>query len=271
MRKINIYPCPHPTDGVRPRFGILTIMQCDNKQLETIADSNQGLTLEQQNHGMRNVYWAVPFGAVFLVFISASPIGVLFVKKLGGSDLQALLPASILLLIRFVQIPVSMKVAPRHGKIFMVSCWLIGAGLLGVAFITTFFLGYGQPAVISFLIIFLIAMIFQASGAIFWFPMLHDIVPVNRRGRFFGRLRALWNTTSLILVLLSGLFIGKNPELWKFYIIFGVAILLLTGRGLIILKTPVGNSLAGDLDFDDWRHYIRQLLIQKKLLLSNAS
>jgi len=228
-------------------------MQCEKKQPETAVNPEQGLTPKQQHRGMRNVYWAAPFGSVFVVFIYASPIGVLFVKKLGGSDLQALLPASLLLLIRFVQIPVSMKIAPRYGKVFMISCWFIAAGLLGIAFITAFFLGHGQPAVISFLVIFLIAQVFQASGSIFWFPMLHDIVPVNRRGRFFGRLRALWNSTSLVLVLLSGLFIGKNPELWKFYVIFGVAILLLTGRGLIILRTPVGNSLTGDLEFDDWR------------------
>ena len=242
-------------------------MQCEKKQFKTPAGSDQGLTPEQQHRGRRNVYCAASFGFVFLVFISASPIGVLFIKRLGGSDLQALLPASLLLLLHFVQIPVSMKVAPRYGKIFMVICWFIAAGLLGLAFITAFFLKHGQPAVISFLIIFIIAQVFQCAGSSFWLPMLHDIVPVNRRGRFFGRLRALWNTTGLVLVLLSGLFIGKNPELWKFYFIFGIAILLLIGRGIIVIRTPVGNSLTGDLHFDDWRHHIRQLLGQKKLLL----
>jgi MFS family permease len=264
---MNYIPLPTSKAWCKTASYIQSIMQHEQKQLETGANSDQGLTPEQQRHGMRNIYWAAPFGSILFVLFSASPIGVLFVKRLGGSDLQALLPASLLLLIRFVQIPVSMKVAPRHGKIFMVYCWFIASGLIAIAFVIAFFLGYGQPAVISFLIIFLIAQVFNSSGAIFWFPMLYDIVPVNRRGRFFGRLRALWNTTSLILVLLSGLFIGKSPELWKFYLIFGIAILLFTFRGLIILKTPVGNSLAGDLEFDDWRHYIRQLLGQKKLLI----
>ncbi len=242
-------------------------MPYEKKQLEIAENSNQGLTPQQQHHAMRRAFLAAPFGSVFMVFISASSLGALFIKELGGSDLQAMLPGSMLLLVRFIQIPISMKIPPRYGKVVLISCWFITAGLLGTAFLSTLFFNHGQPAVISFLIIYFIALLFDSAGTIFWFPMLHDIVPVNRRGRFFGRIRALWSTTSLVLVLFAGWFIGKNTELWKFYVLFGFAIFMFTCRAVIFLKIPAGNSLSGDLEFEDWRHHIRHLLKQKKLLL----
>lgn len=234
---------------------------------EVLPTANQGLTNDQQTRGMRSVYWAASAGSIYYVLASGSAVSVLFIKELGGSDFQAMLPASLLLLTRIIQLPASMKIAPGRGKRFMVNCWHVATGLLGLAFLLPFVLGKGQLSVISFLVLFSIASAISASGGVFWFPLLHDIVPVHTRGRFFGKMRSIWNVVSVAAVLAAGAFLGKNPDLWQFQIIFLITLVLFAGRSFIVRKMPTGNSLAGELEFDDWRHYIKGLLKQRALLI----
>ncbi len=216
---------------------------------------------------MRSVYWAASMGSLYSALICNSAMSVLFIKELGGSDFQAMLPASILLLARFVQLPISMIIPPSRGKRFMMGCWNFGTVLMASAFLLPFVMGRGDFTVMIFLALITLAALFNSSGGVFWFPMLHDIVPINVRGRFFGKLRSLWNSVAILAILAGGAFLGKNPDVWQFQVIFLSAIVLYVGRTLIVRKIQTGNSLAGDIEFDDWRHYIRGLLKQKALLV----
>jgi len=53
-----------------------------------------------------------------------------------------------------------------------------------------------------------------------WFPLLQDVVPRRITGRFFANMRTGWQTASLITILACAFFLGRNPEWWKFQIIF---------------------------------------------------
>jgi MFS family permease len=97
--------------------------------------------------------------------------------------------------------------------------------------------------------------------------MLHDLVPVHQRGRFFGRLRATWTGIGYLVVLTSGFFLGKEPGIWQFQVIFGVAVTLYCLRTFFVAKIPTGNSLSGELDYDNWRQYVRGLFRQKPLVI----
>jgi MFS family permease len=206
-------------------------------------------------------------GSVQLVLMSGSAVGVLFIKALGGSDFQAMLPASLVLLLRVIQLPISMTIPPRCGKRFMVVSWHIAAALFAAAFLLPFLTGPGQVGVIAFLMLFSVALVASTSAMTFWFPMLHDLVPVSVRGRFFGKLRSIWNLTSLLVVLGAGVFLGKNPALWQFQIVLLLSILLFSIRTFIVRRIPTGRSLAGELDFAKWQHYVRSLWRERALVM----
>jgi MFS family permease len=229
--------------------------------------TSTGLTQCQQTAGMRLTFYSASVGAVLLVLLRGSAIGALFIKQLGGTDFQAMLPASMLLLSRVVQIPVSMHIAPGNGKRFMLRGWAFAAMVMILAFALPAFIDDGKGMVEIFLILLGIVVVIDAGASAFWFPMFHDLIPAHRRGRFLGRLRATWTFTSFLIVLASGFFLGKDPDIWQFQVIFGVAIILYCLRVYFVSKIPTGNSLSGERDFDNWRHYVRNLLRQKPLIL----
>ncbi len=77
------------------------------------------MTVERQRAGMRLVYIGQAFGAVQTQLLMSSAIGVLLIKHLGGSDLQAMLLAPVFMVSRILQIPISLRVPPSRGKRFM--------------------------------------------------------------------------------------------------------------------------------------------------------
>jgi len=65
------------------------------------------LTEKQQRTGMRLAHLGQGTGAILPQLLIQSVFGVLLIKHLGGSDFQAMLPGSLLLLPRILQIPTS--------------------------------------------------------------------------------------------------------------------------------------------------------------------
>lgn len=216
---------------------------------------------------MRHTFYAASVGSVLLVLLSQSAVGALFIKQLGGTDFQAMLPGAMMLLARGIQVPVSMRVAPGNGKRFLLRSWIVAAVLMILAFALPTIWGGGNGTVEVFLVLLGLAVVVSSAGGAFWFPMLHDLVPVHRRGRFFGRLRATWTTIGFLVVLLSGFFLGNDPGIWRFQVIFGVALVMYCLRTYFTAKIPTGNSLSGELDYDNWRQYVRGLFRQKPLVM----
>jgi len=145
---------------------------------ETVSSPQAtGLTKAQQTRGMRLAYLSQAVGAHLQLFIGASAICPLFIKKLGGSDLQAMLPASIVGLMILVQIPISVFVAPAHGKRFLLTCWTISFLPVGVAMLAALGMG-AQPCTIWIVLgSFFTSQLLLYAGATFWYPLLYDVVP----------------------------------------------------------------------------------------------
>jgi MFS family permease len=90
---------------------------------------------------------------------------------------------------------------------------------------------------------FLVALVFGYSAAVnvataSWFPLLTDIIPARIRGRFFGRMRMLWQLTSFLVTVLSGWFLGSNPTLARFYLVFTLGIVFHFARLYFIRRLP---------------------------------
>ncbi|MEI8313961.1 MAG: MFS transporter [Verrucomicrobiota bacterium] len=78
----------------------------------------------------------------------------------------------------------------------------------------------------------------RALGFPGWFPILDDNVPGETRGRFFGTLRTQWQTVLVVATALGGLFLGSQPELWRFQVLLAVAVLASILGNLALMAVP---------------------------------
>jgi MFS family permease len=63
-----------------------------------------------------------------------------------------------------------------------------------------------------------------------WFPILHDVVPERITGRFFGQVRTAWQSAALLVLVFAAVFLGKDPDWWKFEVIFLIAFIFMIGK-----------------------------------------
>ncbi len=217
---------------------------------------------------MRSAYIAQSVGMILPRTVFLSAFGALFIKCLGGSDTQAMLLSGLYGLLRLVQIPTSLIVHPARGKRMMLRAWAICAILVSAAFVLPVFLPTGPAGAWVVLAVLVVAAGFLASGSTFWFPLLHDVVPPLRRGRFFGRLRAIWTATLFAAAILTGVFLGDSPALWRFQTVAAVCVVLFFGRNLFVAKIPVCEAaVANDDTYNQWRLHVSNILRRREVVI----
>ena len=228
-------------------------------ETDTLSDS-------QRKQGMRLVYLGQGMGAMLYHLLSSSALGVLFIKQLGGSDFQAMFLTSLFLVTRVMMLPTSLLVPPRHGKRFLLGGWFGGGIAISLGLAATLLDLDPSTRVAVFLIFTTLGMISLNSGNTFWFPLLHDLVPANERGRFFGKMRTCWSCTTLVAIVLSGLFLGDQPELWRFQAVLAIVLVFFFVRTIVIRKVP-STPAPGDDDYADWKHYVKDILSRREVLI----
>jgi MFS family permease len=217
---------------------------------------------------MRYAYAGQSVGILMQMFLLRAAIGTLWIKHLGGSDLLAMSLGALVGMLRLVAIPTAVLVHPANGKRFMLRGWLLYAMLMAVAILLPSFLGDGKTAAAAFVGAAALAMAVNHSAGTFWFPLLHDVVPRDRRGRFFGNLRATWNTTLVIAVVGAGMFLGEQPATWQFQVILGAGVCGVLLRNLLIARVPEArHGLEGQDDFGDWRLHLRNILARRQVVM----
>ena len=218
------------------------------------------LTPAQQQRGMRLVYAGQSSGQVLMHLMNNSSFGTLLIVHLGGTDLQAMLPASLLLLLRGVQIPVSLKVPPEAGKGFLLTCWKLSAVALAGVLAVTFVPASGPGLCWALLGCLAVASAIHMVGGTFWFPLLHDVVPDDQRGRFFGKMRTAWTFTGLAAIYIVAALLGNDPPRWRFQVVLAGGIALFLLRIAIIARVPQPGQQGERQDYTDWRQYVRDIL-----------
>ncbi|MBI2440699.1 MAG: hypothetical protein HYV35_04930 [Lentisphaerae bacterium] len=213
---------------------------------------------------MRLAILGQALGTHLYLFISTSAVGPLFILKLGGSDLQAMLPASTAALMALLRIPLSVLVNSGHGKRFMVACWNLVALPASLALLTALWLGPGPLTVKIVLISFFLCQALEHAGSTFWFPLLHDIVPATRRGRFFGNLRSGWQLAYFGASVMAGIFLGLDPALWNFIVVFAVVGSLQIARQFFVGRLPVRPRVGAPVN--SWRDDLAYILGNRQLL-----
>jgi len=189
----------------------------------------------------------------------------LFIIKLGGSDLQAMLPASIFGLMLLVQIPIAVLIKPAQGKQFLQTCWTLAALPIGVALMAALWIGACPLTVWIVLAALFLSQLLLSAGSTFWFPLLHDVVPARQLGRFFGNLRAIWSMAYFGLSVLAGIFLGQDAQVWKFVVVFGVVAALQLVRAPFVARIPDRSKTA--MVANAWRKDIAYILKRKDILI----
>ena len=147
----------------------------------------------------------------------------------------------------------TMSAIEKHGKRKILIFWLVVSTLF---IIPLFFLPFlvnrwsANACLILILTTIFLRTAADALGHTGWFPLLQDIVPRRITGRFFANLRVAWQTSSFITLLLVAWFLGKEPDWWKFEVIFIVAFIAFTIRLLTVFgmaENPVPQAVSKKL------------------------
>jgi len=225
------------------------------------------LSAAAQRRGMRYGYVAQSLGMLLPHVLFGEGVAVLFLKHLGAGEFQTMLTVSLYGFGRLLQLPVSLLVHPARGKGVMLACWTAFAAAMGAATVVAGLVPPGSAWLWAVVGAIALGLLVQGAGNTFWWPLLHDVVPADQRGRFFAKLRALWGATAFLAILLAGAFLGQEPATWRYQVVVAALIALFLARNVFVLRIPVDPATTGaDHAFHDWRGHVRQMLRRRKVV-----
>ena len=228
----------------------------------------EGLSDAQRTGGMRLACAGQSLGMILQQMLFLGALGPLFIKRLGGSDFQAMMCPTLFGVLALLQLPTSVLVPPAQGKRVMLWCWGAMGFFTILAVALAALLGPGQPAVWAVIAALGVGLIFHSCGGTFWFPLLYQVVPPERRGRFFGKMRALWGAVVFAAVLAAGAFLGRDPPLWRFYVVIGLAVAAFLGRNFFVARIPLARAVvAADRNYHDWKRHLRAMLARGEVMI----
>ena len=197
------------------------------------------------------------------------PAMVLFARYIGMPPnkvgvLISLMPFTTLLAVFMV--PFVTRIGPKN---LMLRTWLIRNLIMLPVFTIPFVISkWGNSAGGNLLIVltlgFCIARAFGAGG---WLPWLHEVVPHEQRGIYFSAEAGVVQLVNVGILIFQGLFLGKNPSITEFLIIYAVGIL----GGLVSLfwmaRVPGGAGKKIPIKIEDFYRPYKAVLGDKAYLL----
>jgi MFS family permease len=142
----------------------------------------------------------------------------------------------------------TMSAIERVGKRKVMLFWYGLVLVFLVPFVLVPFLANLWPAWACLALILVASLgrnITYSLGNTGWFPLLQDVVPKRITGRFFANMRTGWQTASLIAILACAFFLGRNPEWWKFQVLFIIGFFAYFLRLLSIIPLQENPPQAG--------------------------
>jgi hypothetical protein len=149
----------------------------------------------------------------------------------------------------------------------MLKSWGVAAALYTLALVVPAVLPAGPMTTWIFLAFVIAGLSCQHAGSTFWWPLLHDVVPEEQRGLFFGILRTIWQLVLFVAVLSAGAFLGSSPPLWKFQAVLCLAIALMLCRNFFVARIPERNNYDAGLEDPDWKAHLSRTLKDRRSML----
>jgi predicted MFS family arabinose efflux permease len=131
-----------------------------------------------------------------------------------------------------------MNAIERHGKRRVLLFWKSISVLCIIPFLFIPVVAEVWPSLLCLTVLLGAAFIRSSTYALGnagWFPLLQDIVPRRVIGRFFANVRVSWQSARVVSLFAVAWFLGKEPEWWKFQIVFGVGLTAYAIRMLTII------------------------------------
>jgi MFS family permease len=173
--------------------------------------------------GMRLFWWYGVFLSMSSAFVDS--FVTLYVLSLGATRVQVGMLASLASFFGLLMpIPGAQWAAHwgRRKPVVVISYGLRYVALLGALLIPHF--GAGPAVVLLVIGLFALRGAFLHLGNSPWTSFAGDIVPADRRGRFFSSRKTVMALASLIFVPLAGQFIGLFREPVGYQVAFGIAV-----------------------------------------------
>jgi MFS family permease len=173
--------------------------------------------------GMRLFWWYGVFLSMSSAFVDS--FVTLYILSLGATRVQVGMLASLASFFGMLMPIPGAQWAAHWGKrkpVVVISYGLRYVALLGALLLPQF--GAGPALVMLVIGLFALRAAFLHLGNSPWTSFAGDIVPTDRRGRFFSSRKTVMALASLIFVPLAGQFIGLFPEPLGYRTAFGIAV-----------------------------------------------
>ena len=174
--------------------------------------------------GRSTIYLFQIFNSLSFWVILGPPI-VLITTWIGGGSEAVGIVTSIMPFLTIFQIPSTRYIERLGYRRVMLTGWT-GRTIMLLGIVILPFLKDDWPA--SKLVALLIFCIFAWSFLrgltnASWMPWIRSLVPREQRGRFFAGQHIFIRTTSLLILFLSGVILGKNPTAMRFSLIYAIS------------------------------------------------
>lgn len=178
------------------------------------------------------------FGAMGDVTLTDSAIIILFAQMIGAGDMFSMLTTSLMPLFNGLCVILMAWLAERMGyrRLIIRSCSLSVIAYILVVF--TPFFGSGSVPVVMLIGLLLIFSVLHTAYVAGWFPLLDTFLTKERRGPYLSTMRFSWQLSAATFLFLAGLFIGKEPPLWKLQVVLLCGALVFAGRIFFIAAIP---------------------------------
>jgi predicted MFS family arabinose efflux permease len=185
---------------------------------------------------MRSAILSACFGSIPQMLARESSVLVLYATLLGANRFLSLTTTSLQYLSVFVlNIPMAYLMERTGKKRLMLPALSLGLlGLLAVAG-AGFFPDAGRAVLLGGLIVFSLTLAVYVAG---WFPLVQGLVPESQRGRFFGRMRVIWQSLVASVSLVCTWFIGRSASTRTIQLIYFSVAVLVIGRVVFMSRVP---------------------------------
>jgi MFS family permease len=199
-----------------------------------------------QRRGMRRTMLAQTGGMLFLV---AAKFGLLllYLQALGIPGNRVLIYLSIPWLGFLLQIPLAPFADAYGRKLFGIIGQLIIFGGLGLLFSAGFVAGASSAEALAAIGIS-IYTVGNSMLAVGWFVFLMPLIPSDRRARFFGMMRLIWQGTGVVFVAIISAMLGSDPTVWAYQVVLlvvaaGALLRFVCVLGIPELEPPTGKRV----------------------------
>jgi len=188
------------------------------------------------NKVIRNIYVSTMlYGVGEILFVNSFML--LYFSALGLSGERILFYLALPMLIRILTLIPFAHWTERIGKVL--------TGVLGLSISTAgiailFMVGFAPVGWLEPLILMAVVLYGLGHGIYLnsWFPLLSPILPVERRGRFFGMMRFLYQSTAIIFTFIVMGCLGKTAAIGIFQGFLLIAIALRVGGIILYARIP---------------------------------